>query len=86
MPLTDVMKNDYAKILNYNESIFFCSLCISEEEIHKCEELTRLQSATPLYRVSSESTGITASKMHDIFIIRKDPEPLVKRMKNPNTR
>ena len=29
---------------------------------------------------------ITASKMHDIFIRRKDPEPLVKRMKNPNTR
>ena len=85
LPLTDVMKNDYAKVLNYNESIFFHSLCISEEEIHKFEELTRLQSATPLW---SQLRGhrITASKMHDIFIRRKDPEPLVKRMKNPNTR
>ena len=26
VPLTDVMKNDYAKVLNYNKSIFFHSL------------------------------------------------------------
>ena len=85
LPLTDLMKNDYAKVLNYNESIFFYSLCISEKEIHKFEELTCLQSAIPLW-IQLRDHRLTTSKMHDIFIRRKDPEPLVKRMKKPNIR
>ena len=44
-----------------------------------------MQSATPLWSQLRE-LRITASKMHDIFIRSKDPESLVKRMKNPDTR
>ena len=86
LPFTDVRKNGYVRKFETTiNQYFFHSSCISEEEIHKCEELTYLQSATPLESQLRENR-ITASKMHDIFIRWKDSEPLVKRMKNINTR
>ena len=40
------MKNDYAKVLNYNESIFF-PFFISEEKIHKFSELLLFPVSNP---------------------------------------
>lgn len=85
LPFQNHMKNNVSKVLNYNESIFFHSLCLAEEEIHKYEELTHLQSGTPLWGQLREHR-ITSSKMHNIYIRKKDPEPLVKRLKNPKIR
>ena len=65
------MKNDYAKVLNYNESIFF-PFFISEEKIHKFSELLLFPVSNPTLELREHR--IITSKMHDIFIRRKEPE------------
>ncbi|XP_055999005.1 uncharacterized protein LOC130047656 isoform X3 [Ostrea edulis] len=81
IPMKNHMDNELQVVLNYNKSIQFQSLTLSENECFEIEKSTRLQSQDPKWhRIRKDR--IIASVAGDIIKRRKEYGPLVKRLQS----
>uniref|UniRef100_A0A8W8NUK7 SWIM-type domain-containing protein n=1 Tax=Magallana gigas TaxID=29159 RepID=A0A8W8NUK7_MAGGI len=80
LPVRNVMRNSVSVVLDHSRTLKLESLSISEVQASEIEEATRLQSEDPKWHKIRQDR-ITASVAGDIVRRRKDPEPLVARLK-----
>ena len=81
LPMSNKMINNNCTVLSQKQQVELDGLILSNDEIQHFEECTRLQSDSKLWHKLREFR-ITASKMHSVYVRRKNQESLAARLKS----
>ncbi|CAG2198744.1 unnamed protein product [Mytilus edulis] len=80
LPIENLMVNELNPVLDQKKCTSLDSICVTAEESHNIEEMTRLQSVDPKWHAIRKDR-LTASVAGDIVKRRADNDPLVARLK-----